>query len=234
MPVCGHLEKQGEKHKRWKRRWFLLNEGMLYYFSEVPEFVPVATISLNAAAVSKKDDLLLDIHTPNRVYHLRAMDKELWEEWLSALQDPSTVLTGFLDKQGAHNKVFRRRWFCLDRGTLSYFRSAPELTPVGAIDLYEVNAAPQLEVQADERSSRRYYFSVQTPGRCYSLSAPTAQEAHYWIKHISHARKQLRAWKTCASLDVTGDADKKGFPSGSHEGSSIQKLLKVKAKSSLL
>ena len=36
----GWLWKQGGRYKSWKRRWFVLNDGCLYYFQHTAENVP--------------------------------------------------------------------------------------------------------------------------------------------------------------------------------------------------
>lgn len=47
----GWLVKQGGSWKSWKRRWFVLNDGCLYYFQHTAENVPKGIIPLDQVAV---------------------------------------------------------------------------------------------------------------------------------------------------------------------------------------
>lgn len=52
----GWLWKQGGRYKTWKRRWFILNDGCLYYFELIADKEPRGIIPLENVNVREVDD----------------------------------------------------------------------------------------------------------------------------------------------------------------------------------
>lgn len=52
----GWLWKQGGRYKNWKRRWFILNDGCLYYFEFTADKEPRGIIPLENVNVREVDD----------------------------------------------------------------------------------------------------------------------------------------------------------------------------------
>jgi len=51
----GYMVKQGGRIKTWKRRWFVLNDGCLYYFKAKGDSEPLGIIPLENLQVNKTD-----------------------------------------------------------------------------------------------------------------------------------------------------------------------------------
>jgi len=159
----------------------MLSDGVLYYFRDLPEFEPIATIDLGNTTVQSSGPREFQLQTPQRAFSLRAGDPAACEAWKEALQTQENVVMGFMEKRGQHNAVYRHRWFCLDPDdhTLSYFREAPEFAPIGAVQLRDVCSRPRLAT-----SDRLHCFVVDTPERVFVMSASCAQEAQHWVEQL--------------------------------------------------
>eukprot|EP01104_Vermistella_antarctica_P011392 TRINITY_DN3174_c0_g1_i2.p1 TRINITY_DN3174_c0_g1~~TRINITY_DN3174_c0_g1_i2.p1 ORF type:complete len:1492 (-),score=397.22 TRINITY_DN3174_c0_g1_i2:2283-6758(-) len=93
----GYLMKQGGNRKNWKKRWFMLKAGRLFYFKSAQESEPLGIISLVEATVvapqSKGHNVSQERHptefkivTRTRVYFLRADDKIDMFDWIRAVE----------------------------------------------------------------------------------------------------------------------------------------------------
>ena len=170
MVVCGHLHKQGEDNKAWRRRWFIINDGSLYYFREVLELTPISQVSLRGAAQPSRSDegCELTVPTADRKLQLRAPDLAKCEQWRTVLSARNTPMAGFLEKRGQFNTQFKRRWFVFDPDgdLLSYFHEPPEVAPVGMIPLERVRNVPR--AVASVRPHRDHACASLTTTRCGS------------------------------------------------------------------
>ncbi|EFA85933.1 protein serine/threonine kinase [Heterostelium album PN500] len=93
---------------------------------------------------------------------------------------------GWLTKEGGGFKSWKRRWFILRGGDLSYFKSKGDPTPLGVIHLNTVG-----HVKVSDRKKKNNGFEVQTPSRTFYISADTDDERHRWIDVLSHERDLL-------------------------------------------
>ena len=103
-------------------------------------------------------------------------------QMMSSFWQPATaergVKHGWLSKRGDFNPAFKRRWFVLRDGTLTYYetREAKEADKKGEIAV----------VGASVHSAfGRFHLSV--PGRTYVLEAATDDEARAWVQALSEA-----------------------------------------------
>jgi len=164
----------------------MLCDDVLFYFKELPQFEPIATVNLDQdSRVVISGTRELQLHTAHRIYRLRAEDEGTSKAWCDALQLRQEALTGFLEKRGQHNVLYRRRWFCFDPddNVLSYFKDPPEFAPIGAIELRSLRSRPSLMVESS-RQQRAHCFQIETPRRVYVLSATCAQEAQHWVDQL--------------------------------------------------
>ena len=188
--ICGWLFKLGDKHKTWRRRWFLLSEGVLYYFKVVPEFTPIASIDLHVSRLQEGGQPHeLQLVTPDRIFSLRAESEELAAQWLAAFRQ-GVQIEGWLEKRGRFNTSYRRRWFVADmmQMTLCYFKEPPEFAPLGNIAMSSLAARPQRMDGA--LKSRSHCFQLQTAGRVYYLSAQGEQEVSQWVTWLGEGGAQ--------------------------------------------
>ncbi|XP_071044238.1 uncharacterized protein CG43867 isoform X3 [Parasteatoda tepidariorum] len=91
---------------------------------------------------------------------------------------------GFLTKLGGKFKTWRRRWFVLRNGTLSYYKSQTD-----------VNRKPQGQIVLDDvcRVNRAYdaaTFEISTGKRVYYLTADSINMMEEWIKVLQNVLRQ--------------------------------------------
>ena len=191
MMHSGHLLKLGGQHRAWRRRWFMLHGGVLYYFKTLPEFAPIKTIDLNTAkleGLSASRELRLI--TPQRTFLLRAPSAEAAMQWRVAFgedRDTRSALMGHMEKRGSFNTDFKQRWFVLDPvlNTIAYFADAPEFAPIGAISLDSIVAPPHLAIEGSQQ--REHCFLLETEARVYVLCAQSQVEARHWVDELRAA-----------------------------------------------
>jgi len=87
------------------------------------------------------------------------------------------IKEGFLTKQGAVVKNWKRRWFVLTEGNLHYRKKKEDTIPAGIIRLWGCN------VDEVQNYSHPYCFSIQPNdgGRTYYLLAESPQSRDDWI-----------------------------------------------------
>lgn len=93
---------------------------------------------------------------------------------------------GWLMKQGAHIKTWRRRWFVLKAGKIFWFKSEqldPSCEPRGAIDVSKC-----LSVKgAEDAINKPFAFEVSSNFETMYFIADTDKEKEDWINAIGRA-----------------------------------------------
>ncbi|KAN0027699.1 hypothetical protein ACTFIV_000991 [Dictyostelium citrinum] len=93
---------------------------------------------------------------------------------------------GFLTKEGGGFKSWKKRWFILKGGDLSYYKTKGELVPLGVIHLNTSG-----HIKNSDRKKRVNGFEVQTPSRTYFLCSETEEERAKWIEILINERELL-------------------------------------------
>jgi len=92
---------------------------------------------------------------------------------------------GYLTKKGHKVKNWKRRWFVLKFGTLTYFKNPRDSTALGSIPLNTIHKIT-MGLQEIERP---YCFEIQTSNHVnYLISADDAKEMKVWAQAIAHSR----------------------------------------------
>jgi hypothetical protein len=96
----GWLHKIGGKVRNWKRRYFILKDEYLYYFSsDNPTSIALGSVHLLLSEVKtsniqflwkrteRKETYVMEVVTSGRTYYLRATSKGDMEDWEKSLRD---------------------------------------------------------------------------------------------------------------------------------------------------
>jgi len=87
---------------------------------------------------------------------------------------------GFLYKQGAVIKSWKRRWFVFKPNlTMSYYKNVKDKAPIRVVDL-----KGGFEVTADKNSPVNFCFKIATRTRTYYFSANNADEVTSWTNYL--------------------------------------------------
>src|SRR3989338_1486549 len=101
------------------------------------------------------------------------------------------VKAGFLRKQGAQVKSWKRRWFVLTEGSLAYYRSPGEgEAPLGTINVM----LSAVKVPMDAASAKKHSFEVITSARTYFIQAEDRASLENWVEKI----------RVCISDSISG------------------------------
>ena len=125
MQTYGLLYKQGHFVKSWQTRLFILSGGQVKYY--VPGDVESkGTLMLHqiksVQAVAMRNNGF-KIETATKVYFCQAPDDMSLQAWTAALRP---LKVGFLMKQGAQVRSWKKRWCMLWRTQLAYFETHTE------------------------------------------------------------------------------------------------------------
>ncbi|CAI8043468.1 Dual adapter for phosphotyrosine and 3-phosphotyrosine and 3-phosphoinositide [Geodia barretti] len=88
---AGYLVKMGAKVKSWKKRWFVLKDKNLSYYTKDTDTRPLRVIDLSqATSISCSDEYeekanLFKIVLPWRTFYLQALTETLRREWVELL-----------------------------------------------------------------------------------------------------------------------------------------------------
>ena len=88
----GWLEKQSRHLKRWKKRWFVLQDSYLYSFKKEKEYdTPTETIDLKVfSSVKSSEDYTnkahsFDVYSTDMVFSMVASSENEKEDWIRAI-----------------------------------------------------------------------------------------------------------------------------------------------------
>jgi len=154
----------------------------------------------DANVIIKKQNNTIDqvvqfqIETRFRIFFLRADTEEDLDQWVQIIQRLSATSSdsrdlpsgeakelrrGFLVKRDRLNKLWKKRYFVLSVGILSYFRTEQDETPIGMIPLESCSVNI-----ADESLKRKNCFVLSTRFRNYFLEAADQFDMAGWIECI--------------------------------------------------
>jgi len=204
---------KGTLHKRdpnglikgWKRRWFWLMDGRLYYSKDDAEKIPISFISLRTVTsigVATSMKFSLFINTPGRTYHLKAGNTSEMQHWINELSiaklmmdvelskdahgDDRFMKTGWMIKRGQIMKNWKRRFFHLRGGILYYYKTEFSRAKRGKIPLLNalIAEAPTMPTEHE----KLHCFEIITKKRTWYFKVEEKLEAEHWLLCIKRQK----------------------------------------------
>jgi len=90
----GYLVKQGHIIKSWKKRWFVLQNDMLFYFESPNDEFPIDFIQLSGCEIAiyeqKQFTIKLATTLDPKIFYLSGKSKVEIEQWIQAIGYAST------------------------------------------------------------------------------------------------------------------------------------------------
>eukprot|EP01080_Neovahlkampfia_damariscottae_P003624 gene3624-6440_t len=138
---AGYLSKQGGKIKAWKRRFFVLQDNLLFYFDDENSKEANGIILLNIPKCASRGDSeakeknVIRVVTPHRIFYLAAESEFLAESWIPILnssvildnsnQITDARMTGWVVKKSkkVDNFNLKPRFLSIYKNCLYMFRS---------------------------------------------------------------------------------------------------------------
>ncbi|XP_061173057.1 pleckstrin homology domain-containing family H member 1-like isoform X2 [Saccostrea echinata] len=206
----GYLSKLGGKVKMWKRRWFVLRNGELFYYKSQHDVLrkPQGTISLDEQTRidNTKGETTFQISNSKKTYYFNADSLADTEKWIKILQkvlkrhatgfildqlDTKAVSRGWLVK--AKHGVTKRCWCVLLGRYFLYYKNKTDKTPSGQIHLRDariedVDSSEDSDDEADYDVISQYTIAIWPPfqGPTY-LMLPSKHEKDSWLYHLTVA-----------------------------------------------
>jgi RAC serine/threonine-protein kinase len=100
---------------------------------------------------------------------------------------------GFLTKEGGGFKSWKKRWFVLNNGGLSYYKGKGDTDPLGVIAL---TSAGRIQPTDRKKKTHAHGFEIPTPARTFYLCAESETDKHAWIEAIEQAKDTLSKKRT--------------------------------------
>jgi len=135
---------------------------------------------------------ILSLLSKTRDFLLSADTKQQQEDWFEIIDhclktyrifsDPEPELkTGYLLKQGANRKNWKRRWFVLKNGVVQYYASEMDKKPLGRFNLCDCFA---IQLADEDKAKRPYTFELLFPNRIFLISAANESERDEWMEAL--------------------------------------------------
>jgi hypothetical protein len=192
---AGWLYKQGKSRGNWSKRYFVLTDYTLKYFSDASRSKLKGEIVLVGSTVKSNDSLnkkreyhfsLTQAKCGTRNFYATTENKK--EQWLNRLTDilggieRSGSLHGMLQKKGGISKnTWQERWCVLAGPNLDYYENPNDSLPKGTIGIQgakvrEFSSKDKkycFEIVAQGRKGlKKYSFYCETSGAVPVLSSP--------------------------------------------------------------
>lgn len=210
LEKSGYLTKLGGKLKTWRRRWFVLKNGVLSYYKTQNDVnrKPQGQIVLDEVCRVNRAEgaATFEVSTSKRNYYLTADSISTMEEWIRVLQNVLRRKATRLLLSRAENKPTtegwltkvkhghsRRCWCVLIGRMFLYFKTPSDTTPLGQINMRDaqveevVHISDSDEEDQDENVSRSEYTVAIYPnhqGPTYLLLS-NKQEMDAWLYNLT-------------------------------------------------
>ncbi|XP_041353761.1 pleckstrin homology domain-containing family H member 2-like isoform X2 [Gigantopelta aegis] len=210
LEKCGYLSKLSGKVKTWKRRWFVLRNGELFYYKSQHDVLrkPQGSIMLDEQTkiVKSSAECTFEIFNSKKTHYLTANSPAELERWVRLLNrvlkrqatshllesvDSKAVVKGWITK--VKNGASKRYWCVLLSRHFLYYKTPTDKTQVGEITLQDckledIDGAYDSDDDSDSVSQSHHVIAVWPPcqGPTY-LVIPTKQEKDSWLYHLTIA-----------------------------------------------
>lgn len=226
LEKSGYLTKLGGRLKTWRRRWFVLKDGVLSYYkcqSDVNKCKPRAQIILDKSCrVSTAGDSgTFQLITGNnkKVYYLTADSVITLEEWIRILnsvlkrkavfhirEDQKAIIEGYVVKvKSGHSK---RCWCALYGSVLAYFKCSNETIPFNYLDLKGAKIEEVVNVSDSDNEDNTTTSLIETNTNRVSCEHTIA----IFPKHISDpiyllfsCKQEFNAWLYHLTVVLSGE-----------------------------
>ncbi|XP_048526444.1 uncharacterized protein CG43867 isoform X5 [Dendroctonus ponderosae] len=210
LEKCGSLAKLGGKLKTWRKKWFVLKNGVLTYYKSQSDInrKPQGQIMLDEICkiTRAEGSNTFEIDTGKKTYYLTADTITAMEDWVRILQnvqrrnatkillskeENKPSVQGWLTK--VKNGHAKRCWCVLIGKMFLYFKAPSDTTPHGQINMRDarVEEVEHLsDSDSEERDSEQPDLTVgifpNNTGPTYIL-CPGKQEKDAWLYHLTVA-----------------------------------------------
>ncbi|XP_076257246.1 uncharacterized protein CG43867 isoform X9 [Rhynchophorus ferrugineus] len=210
LEKCGSLAKLGGKLKTWRKKWFVLKNGVLTYYKSQSDInrKPQGQIVLDEVCkiTRAEGSNTFEIDTGKKTYYLTADTITAMEDWVRILQnvqrrnatkillskeENKPSVQGWLTK--VKNGHAKKCWCVLIGKMFLYFKSPSDTTPHGQINMREarVEEVEHLsDSDSEERDSEQPDLTIgifpNNTGPTYLL-CPGKQEKDAWLYHLTVA-----------------------------------------------
>ncbi|XP_011297112.1 uncharacterized protein CG43867 isoform X2 [Fopius arisanus] len=209
LEKTGHLAKLGGKLKTWRKRWFVLKNGVLVYWKSQNDVnrKPQGQILLDEVCRINRAEgaATFEIATGKKTYYLTADCIATMEDWIRVLQnvqrrnatklllsreDNKPTIQGWLTK--VKNGHAKKCWCVLIGKMFLYFKCPSDTNPIGQINMRDARVE-EVEHVSDSDSEER---DAECPhertigifpthqGPTYLLM-PQKQEKDNWLYHLT-------------------------------------------------
>ncbi|XP_067011816.2 uncharacterized protein CG43867 [Anabrus simplex] len=210
LEKTGHLAKLGGKLKTWRKRWFVLKNGVLTYWKSQSDVnrKPQGQIVLDEICRITRADgaATFEISTGKKTYYLTADSIATMEDWIRVLQnvqrrnatklllskeDNKPTVQGWVTK--VKNGHAKKCWCVLIGKMFLYFKSPNDTSPMGQINMRDARVE-EVDHVSDSDSEDREADGTYTDltigifpthqGPTYLLM-PNKQEKDSWLYHLT-------------------------------------------------
>uniref|UniRef100_A0A4W5L9E2 Pleckstrin homology domain containing, family H (with MyTH4 domain) member 1 n=1 Tax=Hucho hucho TaxID=62062 RepID=A0A4W5L9E2_9TELE len=223
LEKSGYLLKMGSQVKAWKRRWFILRNGEIFYYKSPSDVIrkPQGQVELNSSCRIARGEgaQTFQLITEKKTFFLTADSPNILEEWIRVLQNifkvqassPVTMETttakptmrGWLTKvKHGHSKLV---WCSLVSKVFYYYRNQDDKLPLGQLRMREVvveEVDRSCDSDEDYEASGRGFLS----SHCTLVVHPreqsptylligTKQEKDTWLYHLTVAAGSSASFK---------------------------------------
>ncbi|XP_059480674.1 uncharacterized protein CG43867 isoform X5 [Neocloeon triangulifer] len=210
----GYLTKLGGKLKTWRKRWFVLKNGVIMYWKSQNDVSrkPQGHIELDdLCRVTRADGAAtFEISTGKKTYYLTADSIAAMEDWIRVLQnvqrrnatklllhkeEHKPTIQGWLTK--VKNGHTRRCWCVLIGKMFMYFKGPTDTTPLGQINMRDARVE-EVDHVSDSDSSEEHdgeRINLHTADLTIALHPshqgptylimPAKQDKDTWMYHLT-------------------------------------------------
>ncbi|XP_068967509.1 uncharacterized protein CG43867-like isoform X2 [Bombus flavifrons] len=209
LEKTGHLAKLGGKLKTWRKRWFVLKNGVLTYWKSQNDVnrKPQGQIVLDEVCRINRAEgaATFEIATGKKTYYLTADCIATMEDWIRVLQnvqrrnatklllskeDNKPTIQGWLTK--VKNGHAKKCWCVLIGKMFLYFKCPNDTNPIGQINMRDarveevehVSDSDSEERDAEGPHERTIGIFPTHQGPTYLLM-PHKQDKDNWLYHLT-------------------------------------------------